>query len=344
MPDKIKIGYVGIGRYLPENVLTNADLEKIVDTSDEWIIKRTGIQTRRIMGQGESVSSMAISAAKSAIEHSGIDAEQISCMRVGVNSHLRFPSVAAIVQDALGIEDVSASDIAAGCSGFIFSVEDVYNRLMTEWMLYGKKSYGIAMGVDGLSMVTDWTNRSTCVLFGDGAGAVVIGPVEAGEILATHTKTEGKYANLLELDEFLSVPLEDTKKMTFRHRNNTNYPFLTMAGPKVFAVAVRSMVSEVRTVIKKYNQANGANITESDIDYVFPHQANLRIVSAVRDALKLTPDRIFSDGVKKYGNTSAASIPIGYVDQRGKRPGALEVDVSFGSGFASGAILRRVAP
>ena len=215
MPDKIKIGYVGLGRYLPDHVLTNAHLERIVDTSDEWIVQRTGIKTRRIMGADETVLSMAVQAARAAIENAGISPEQISCIRIGVNTHMRFPSLASLLQEELDIPDASASDISAGCSGFIFSVEDIYNRLIAEYTMYGKKSYGLAIGVDGMSIIADYTDRKTCVLFGDGAGAAVIGPVESGEILSTFTRTQGKYADLLRLDPYLFVPLKDSQNMKF---------------------------------------------------------------------------------------------------------------------------------
>ncbi len=341
MPERIKIGYLGVGRYLPSNVLTNAHLEKMVDTSDEWIVQRTGIRTRRIMSPGESVVSMATAAARAALEHAGIEASRISCIRAGVNTHLRFPSLAALVQEELGIPAISASDISAGCSGFIFSVEEIYNRMFTDWILTGQTSYGLAIGVDGLSLVADYSDRSTCVLFGDGAGAAVVGPVESGEILATYTRSEGRYADLLYLDEILSVPLEDTEAMRFKLHNGIPYPFLRMAGPKVFVVAVRSMISDIKAVIDRYNQLSDSPLNVSDIEYVIPHQANLRIVTAVGEGLNLTPDQVYSDGIVNYGNTSAASIPIAYVEQWARRPGALEADVAFGAGFASGAILRR---
>ena len=342
MPDRIKVGYLGFGRYLPKNILTNAHLEQIVDTSDEWIIQRTGIRTRHIMNSNETIASMATASGRAAIENAGIDPKDISYIRIGVNTHMRFPSVAAIVQESLGIPEASASDISAGCSGYIYAVEEIFNKIHIDWLFYGRKSYGLAIGVDSMSSITDYEDRSTCVLFGDGAGATVIGPVEAGEILATYTRMQGQYGYLLKLDEFMSMPLVDSRKMRFQRLSNTNYPYLTMEGPKVFVVAVRTMVSDIKSVIKKYNQANGKKLTERDINYVYPHQANLRIVSAVGEALKLPPERVYSDGVKNYGNTSAASIPIGYVDNLGKHPGMLEVDVAFGAGFASGAILRRV--
>lgn len=343
MPESIKIGYLGIGRALPKQILTNAHLEQIVDTSNEWIIQRTGIRERRILGPGESIISLSISAAKAALQHSGIDARDISCMRVGVNTHMRFPSLASIIQEALGIPDASASDISAGCSSFIFSVEDIFNYLQTEWTLYGNKSYGLAIGVDGMSLITDWKDRKTCVLFGDGAGAAVLGPVESGEILSTYTRVQGEYGKLLKSDEIVSTLLDDPQKMTFKHPETTVYPYLWMDGRKVFSVAVRTMVADIKSVISKYNRINDEKLTEADIDFVIPHQANMRIVTAVGEALKLHPDKVHRNTVMYFGNTSSASIPMAYIDEWGKRPGALEVDVAFGAGFASGAILRRVA-
>lgn len=337
----IKIGYLGVGRYLPANVLTNAHLEKMVDTSDEWIVQRTGIRERRIIGPGESVVSMAVAAAREAIAYAGLKPRQISDIRVGVNTHLRFPSVGAIVQQQLGIAEATACDISAGCSAFIFCVDALYHRMMSEWLLEGKSFYGLAIGVDALSLVTDWSDRSTCVLFGDGAGAVVIGPVNAGGILATTTRTQGQYSDLLYLTRVLEDSLDDPATMSFKRRNGVASPVIHMEGRKVFQVAVRTMMADIRAVIQKFNRIHGESLSLDDIQYVIPHQANHRIVSAVAEGLRLPLEQVYSEGIVRYGNTSAASIPMGYVDEWGKRPGALEVDVAFGSGFASGAILRR---
>lgn len=342
MHKPIKIGFLGIGRQLPAVELTNAHLEKMVDTSDEWIQQRTGIRTRRILSNDESLTDIATRAARAAIENAGIDKNMISMIQVGVNTHMRFPSCAAIIEENLGIKDACSADITAGCAGFIFAAEVIYNQLLTESILTGRKKYGLAIGVDCLSTVTDWTNRSNCVLFGDGAGAAVIGPVETGEILSIFTRTHGRHTELLYLDEFLSSSIENIETMTMKYRNGTTYPFLQMEGRRVFPVAVRSMMADIRSVIERYNRFDKEQYTVDDVDYVIPHQANLRIVAAVQEGLKLSRDQVYRDGVIKYGNTSAASIPIGYVDEWDKRPGALEVDVAFGAGFASGAILRRM--
>ncbi|MBT7618402.1 MAG: beta-ketoacyl-ACP synthase 3 [Calditrichaeota bacterium] len=336
-----KIGYVGVGRGLPEKVLTNDHLERMVDTSDEWIQQRTGIKTRRIMSEGETLLSITTDAARNAIENAGIDPQQISYIRIGVNSHMRFPSLATMVQRELKIKDAQSADISAGCAGYIFAVEDALNHLAVEYARYGKKTYALVIGADALSRIVDWTERATCVLFGDGAGAAVLGPVESGEILATHTRTQGEYTNLLYLDEFVYSPMKDSTNMTIETAFKTNYPFLHMEGRKVFPVAVRSMMADIKNVIAKYNHRADEPVELSDIEFVFPHQANLRIVAAVQSGMKLKPEQVYRDGVINFGNTSAATIPIGYVDHWGKRPGAIEIDVSFGAGFASGAILRR---
>ncbi len=342
MHEPIKIGILGVGRHLPEMVLTNAHLERMVDTSDEWIQQRTGIRTRRILNKNETLIDIATKAARKALDNAGIDKEQISVIIAGVNTHMRFPSCAAFVEQQLGIRDVCSADITAGCAGFIFAVEAVYNQLMADWILTGKKNFGLVLGVDCLSRIIDWTNRTNCVLFGDGAGAVVIGPVETGEILATFSRTHGQHTDLLYLDEFLSTSIEDSETMTMKHRNGTIYPFLQMEGRRVFPVAVRSMMADIRSVIDRYNSMGKEQFTIEDVDFVIPHQANLRIVAAVQEGLKLRRDQVYREGVIKYGNTSAATIPIGYVDEWDKRPGALEIDVAFGAGFASGAILRRM--
>ncbi|MBC8465602.1 beta-ketoacyl-ACP synthase 3 [bacterium] len=338
-----KIGILGCGRALPIFELTNFALEEIVDTSDEWIQKRTGIKTRRIISEEESLLQLSYDAAKVAIDKAGINVNQIQYIRVGVNTHLKFPSLAAMVQKALGIKNSSAADISAGCAGFVFGVEDVFNSLRIDKLSLGLDGYGLIIGADVLSTVTDWTDRSTCVLFGDGAGAVVLGPVDSGEIMAIFSRTQGEFADLLYLDKFLIPTLKSKEGKPVLLNQPLKQQFLHMTGKKVFAVAVRSMMSDIKSVVAKYNHSHKENLTLADIDYVIPHQANLRIVKAVQEGLKLRKDQVYRDGVIKYGNTSAATIPIGYVDELGKRPGAIEIDVSFGSGFASGAILRRVA-
>ncbi|UCE18010.1 MAG: beta-ketoacyl-ACP synthase 3 [Gemmatimonadota bacterium] len=340
--DRMRIGYLGYGSYIPSVVVTNEDLERIVDTSDEWIQQRTGIQTRFVMNKNESVLQMAVEASKRALADAGLSPDDIGDIRVGVNTWNRFPSLATQVQYALGTKESSASDVSAGCSGFIYAVEDAFNKIVIEKMKYGRDVKTLVIGVDGLSLVVDWTDRTTCVLLADGAGAVVMGRTEDNEILATCTEAAGKYGDLLYLDEFLNNQLTGENQVCFSNEKKIDRPFLHMQGKKVFPVAVRTMISNMKKVIERYNaSSSGEPIRLTDVEYVFPHQANLRIIKAIADFMKMPLESIYTDGIKKYGNTSAASIPIGYVDTLGKVKGKIVIDVAFGSGFASGAILRR---
>lgn len=340
--DTVKIGYLGYGSHLPSMIVTNEDLERIVDTSDEWIQQRTGIKTRRIMRKDESVLSMAVGAARRAISDAGLSPGDIGDIRVGVNTWNRFPSLATQVQKILGIKGSSASDVSAGCAGFIYAVEDAYNKIVMEKAKYGRECVSLVIGVDGLSLVLDWTDRTTCVLLGDGAGAVVVGETDDNEILATYTEAEGQHGDLLYLDEVFENQLLDGECVAFSHEEKSTRPYIHMEGRKVFPVAVRTMVSNIRKVLGRYNaNTHEGSIDLSEIDYVYPHQANLRIIKAIAQSLRLPLENVYTEGIQKYGNTSAASIPIGYDETRHKIKGKLVVDVAFGSGFASGAILRR---
>jgi 3-oxoacyl-[acyl-carrier-protein] synthase-3 len=337
-----RFGFLGLGSYLPARVLTNQDLERIVDTTNEWILQRTGIQERRILGENETVLDMAVHAARKALADAGLGPADIGDIRVAVNTWMRFPSLATQVQAALGIVDSSASDVAAGCAGFIYAVEDAYNKLSMEQERYGRELRALVIGVDGLSLITDWTDRNTCVLLGDGAGAAVMGPARDNEILAVHTEAQGKYGDLLFSDEILERQAIPGSPIRFKHETCAARPYLHMDGAKVFAAAVRVMTGNVRRVVQKHSAMNpGDAVRLEDIGYVFPHQANHRIIAAVADSLGVPLDRVYTEGIRKYGNTSAASIPIGWDECRDQARGKLIVDVAFGAGFASGAVLRR---
>ncbi len=340
-----RFGYVGEGAYVPEKELSNADLMKLVDTTDEWIRRRTGIRTRRVMDTDDSILDMAVKASRAALDDAGLEPSDIDDVRVAVSTWMRIPSLATQVQKELGVGSASASDVSAGCAGFIYAVEEAWTRMITERLLYGRETKALVLGVDGLSHITDWNDRSTCVLLGDGAGAVVLGEVEAGGILATHTDANGEQGHLL----FSEMPDEaDDAQPPGAPAiiDPGGRQFLRMDGPKVFVAAVETMVRDVRRVLEKYGQATGRALEVGEIDYLFPHQANLRILEMVARRLRVPPERVYTRGVEKYGNTSAASIPLGYGDARARHAGgsgsALEIDVAFGSGFASGAILREV--
>jgi len=337
------IGYTGFGSYLPGVEVTNQDLEKLVDTTDEWIVRRTGISTRRVLGAEESILDMAVGAARAAMEDAGVTASEIDDIRVGVNTWLRFPSLATQVQRVLGCRNASASDVSAGCAGFVYAVEEAYNKIYVERVRDGRKTTALVLGVDGLSHITDWTDRGTCVLLGDGAGAVVMGEVESNGILATHTHADGRHGCLLYSDPVIGSQLRSESEKTFDEEASSPRTFLHMDGPKTFAIAVKTMSRDVEAVIEKYNTRAGESLGVDDVSFVFPHQANLRIIEAVAARLGMPLERVYTDGVKKYGNTSTASIPIGYSEMRERGNGAprYEVDVAFGAGFASGAILRR---
>ncbi len=338
-----RIGIAGVGAYLPSHVVTNEDLSRIVDTNDDWIVRRTGIRTRRILAKDEGILDMAVAAARSALDDAGVTADQIADIRVGVNTWLRFPSLATQVQEALGAAQASASDVSAGCAGFIYAMEDAFNRLFVNRARFGRDAHSLVIGVDGLSHITDWTDRNTCVLLGDGAGAVVLGPVERGAILATHTHADGRYGPMLYSDPVLA---HQRNGAGFTHAQQGVRPYLHMEGRKVFGVACETMVRDVREVIAKYNAVAERPISLDEVAYIFPHQANLRIIEAAAKRLEVPLERVYTDGIARYGNTSAASIPIGYRDRRSESPspsGSFEVDVAFGAGFASGAILRQVA-
>jgi 3-oxoacyl-[acyl-carrier-protein] synthase-3 len=339
-----RIGLAGIGGYIPPTVLTNADLERVVDTSDEWIRRRTGIETRHILNGEETILDMAVHASVQALDDAGVEARQIDDIRVGVNTWMRFPSLASQLQDALGAPHASASDVSAGCAGYIYAVEEAFNKILVERISYGRDTTALVVGVDGLSHITDWTDRQTCVLLGDGAGAVVLRQVDRGEILAIHTHADGRHGGLLWSDEILGNQSNGSPK-DFTHEERGKRSYLHMDGRRVFVAAVETMVNDIHTVIRKHNEGTGENVTVGDIDYFYPHQANLRILEAVAKRLRVPASRVYTDGIVKYGNTSAASIPLGYYDDlaRFRAPHErLEIDVAFGAGFASGAILRRV--
>ena len=345
---KLSIGYAGFGAYLPRVEITNPDLERMVKTSDEWILQRTGISSRRVLGADESILDMAAGAARRAMKDAGVAPSEIDDIRVGVNTWLRFPSLASQVQKVLGCRNASASDVSAGCAGFIYAVEDAYNKVYLERVRYGRRTIALAIGVEALSHITDWSDRSTCVLFGDGAGAVVIREVESAEILAIHTHADGRHGCLLYSDPVLQSQLRSESEKTFEHESRGPRAYLHMDGPKTFAIAVKTMCRDVREVIRKYNVHAGTSLRIDDIGYVFPHQANLRIIDAVAARLGIPMERVYTEGIRKYGNTSTASIPIGYAEtrERGNGGGDLtfEGDVAFGAGFASGALLRRGRP
>jgi 3-oxoacyl-[acyl-carrier-protein] synthase III len=304
-------GIVGIGRYLPEKIVTNADLEKIMDTNDEWIRTRTGIEERRIAEDTINTSDMAFAAAKDAIKNAGISAEDIDLILVAtVTPDQPFPSVACMLQEKLGAKRAAAMDISAACAGFMYGI--VTAKQFIETNVYKNV---LVVGVEKLSKITNWEDRNTAVLFGDGAGAVVVGPVSGNRgILSFELGADGTGAKHLYQDEYI-----------------------IMNGREVFKFAVRQMGESCLNVLEK------AGLTKEDVDFLIPHQANIRIMEASRQRLELPIEKM-SKTVHKYGNTSAASIPISIVEEleAGKiKDDDVIVMVGFGGGLTWGAIAIR---
>ena len=307
----MKAGIVGIGRYLPEKIVTNADLEKIMDTSDEWIRTRTGIEERRIAGDDIDTSDMAYEAAQNAIKNAGITPMDIDLILVAtVTPEQPFPSVSCKLQERLGAKKAAAMDISAACAGFMYGIVTAKQFIETD--VYKNV---LIVGVEKLSKITDWNDRNTAVLFGDGAGAAIIGPVSENRgILSFELGADGTGAKHLYQDEFI-----------------------IMNGREVFKFAVRQMGDSCLNVLKK------AGLSKEDVDLLIPHQANIRIMEASRQRLELPVEKM-SKTVHKYGNTSAASIPISIVEEleAGKiKDDDVIVMVGFGGGLTWGAIAIR---
>lgn len=304
-------GILGIGRYVPEKILTNADLEKIVDTTDEWIKTRTGIEERRIATDDVDTSHMAYYAAEKALKDAGITAEELDMIIVAtVTPDNPFPSVACMIQERLGAKKACAFDMSAACAGFMYGIITA-----KQFVEAGTYKHVLVVGVEKLSKIVDWEDRNTAVLFGDGAGATVIGPVSEGRgILSFELGADGTGAKHLYQDETI-----------------------VMNGREVFKFAVRQMGESAVNVLEK------AGLTKEDVDFLIPHQANIRIMEAARERLGLPLEKM-SMTVQKYGNTSAASIPISIVEEIEKgniHDDDLVVMVGFGGGLTWGAIAIR---
>jgi len=324
----IRARITGTGSYLPERVLTNQELERIVDTNDEWIITRTGIRERRITGEGEASSSLALRAAQRALEMAGVQPEELDIIIVGtVTPDMFFPSVGCLVQDALGAKKAAAFDVSAGCSGFIYAltIADAFIRNQ-------KYRKALVIGTENLSKVTDYQDRGTCVLLGDGAGAVVLVAEEGDRgILSSHLHSDGSYKDLL------FQPGGGSAIPPTYESIESRLHYLKMDGNKLFKIAVKSLEDTVLETLASND------IKDTDIDLLIPHQANLRIIQAIAKRLNLPEEKVFVN-IHKYGNTSSASIPIALDEaNRGGRikPGDLLVFNAFGAGLTWGAVLVR---
>ncbi len=314
----------GTGSYLPEKVLTNFDLEKIVDTTDEWIRTRTGIERRHIAAPEQTTCDMAEQAALRAMEAAGVGPEEIDLIVLGTTTpDLVFPNTACLLQARLGIHGPPAIQLEAACSGFIYglSVADRFIRT-------GGANCALVIGADMLTRIVDWTDRTTCVLFADGAGAVILKAAEEPGIISTHIHADGAYANLLYVPTGVSKKSDPTV---------TNQSCVIMKGNEVFKVAVNTLGQ----IVDETLEAN--HLEKSAIDWLVPHQANLRIITATAKKLDLPMERVIVT-VQDQGNTSAASVPLaldtGVRDGRIKR-GELLLLEAFGGGFTWGSALIR---
>ncbi|HHH36018.1 MAG TPA: ketoacyl-ACP synthase III [Gammaproteobacteria bacterium] len=314
----------GTGSYLPEKVLTNAELERMVDTTDQWITERTGIRKRHVAAPGETTCDMAEHAARRALEAAGQDAGGIDLIIVATTTPDKvFPSVACLLQQRLGIHGCAAFDIQAVCSGFVYAL-----GVADQFIRNGTARRALIVGADTLSRIIDWTDRSTCVLFGDGAGAVVLEASETPGILSSHLHADGRYQSLLMVPEGISQGYDKVK---------AGEAYIHMQGREVFKVAVNTL----EQIVDETLAANG--IDKSDIDWLVPHQANIRIISATARKLRLPMERVVVT-VDEHGNTSAASIPLALDtavrDGRIQRGETLLLE-AFGGGFTWGAVLMK---
>lgn len=286
---------IGTGSYAPENLVTNRDMASVVETSDEWISSRTGIKERRIC-TGETTSEMAAKAAKAALKAAGVSAKDIDLVVVGtVTPEMAFPSVACFVQSHLGIKTGAAAfDVSAACSGFLYALD-----IADKYMKSGACKKALVIGVDRFSRILDWKDRSTCVLFGDGAGAVVLSAEKGSHgVLSCHIHSDGRHWELLYApNHYVKSPFDKEEDKT------PHAPCLKMNGNETFKIAVRTMGSAIKEVMEHNN------LVPDDIKLLIPHQANLRIINAIRDRLGLPDEKVFTN-LARYGNTSAGSIPL----------------------------------
>lgn len=316
---------LGTGSSVPEKVVTNFDLERVVETSDEWITTRTGIKERRIAAPSETTSTFALLASQKALESARVSPEELDCIIVAtVTPDMLFPSTACILQHALGAKNAFAFDLEAGCTGFVYALAVAEKYLLAEG-----KGKALVVGAETLSKIVDWQDRATCVLFGDGAGAAVLGLDDRPGILATYLGADGGGAHLLEL------PAGGSRMPASLETVNQRLHYIKMNGNEVFKFAVRVVEEASLKVLAK------AQKTVDDVHLFIPHQANIRIIQSAAKRLGIPEEKIFVN-VDRYGNTSAASIPIA-LDEALRlqriREGDVVLLVGFGAGLTWGAAL-----
>ncbi|MCC3144203.1 ketoacyl-ACP synthase III [Halanaerobium sp. Z-7514] len=309
----------GLGKYLPEKVMTNKDLEEIVDTSDDWIKARTGIEERRIAADDVTASDLGVKAAEEALEKAGLKADQLDLIIAAtITPDMMFPATACLIQDRIGASKAAAFDLEAGCSGFVYAVSVASNFIES-----GMYDNVMVVGTEVLSKILNWEDRGTCILFGDGAGAAVLQATDKGGILASDLGSDGSGADTLYMPGGGS--LKPASHQTVDNREH----YLYMEGNQVFKFAVKTMGKASLKVLKK------AGLNKDDVDLLVPHQANTRIIASSAKRLKLEPEQVFVN-LNKYGNTSAASVPIALAEAEEKglvKNGDTVVLVAFGAGL-----------
>lgn len=314
----------GTGRYLPEKILTNFDLEKIVDTTDEWIRTRTGVERRHQVAPEQTTSDMCVEAAKTAMDDAGIQPQDIDLVIIGTTSpDLIFPNVATLVQHRLGIPACACIGLEAACTGFIYALTTA-----DKYIKAGEAKRALVIGAECITKLVDWNDRNTCVLFGDGAGAVILEPSEEPGLIGCHLGADGQYKDLL------YYPVGASKDL---HKAGTDEAAIMMRGKDVFKVAVGTLGNVATKAMES------AGISQDDLDWLVPHQANIRIIQATAKRLNLPMEKVILT-VQDHGNTSAASVPmaldVGIRDGRIKH-GQLVLMEAFGGGFTWGSVLMR---
>ncbi|MBM3249131.1 MAG: ketoacyl-ACP synthase III [Candidatus Omnitrophica bacterium] len=319
------VGIIGLGIYVPEKKLTNQDLEKMVDTSDEWITTRTGIKERRIADKSQAASDLAINAAKDALAQAKLDPKDLDLIIVAtVTPDTQFPSTACWVQKALGAKKAASFDISAACAGYIYGI-----TIAQQFIANGVYKNALVIGTEVLSRITDWTDRSTCVLFGDGSGACVLAPVQEGGILSTYLASNG------ELGDLLLLPAGGSRNPATHQTVDEKMHTIKMRGNELFKHAVKLLGEATKIALEK------VGLSWKDIDCVIPHQANIRILLAMAKRIGVPEDKIYMN-IARYGNMSSASTATALTEafRDGKiKKGDIVVLVAFGGGFVWGSIV-----
>ncbi len=318
-----KVGIIGVGEYLPEKILTNADLEKMVDTSDGWITSRTGIKERHLAAAGQAASDLAFKAAGSALKNAKLKPEDLDLIVVAtITGDMPFPSVATILQNQLQAKKAACFDISAACAGFVYGLS-----VAQQFIACGTYKKALVVGVEVLSSITDWQDRNTCVLFGDGAGAAVLSEVKSGGIISTYLGCDGSKTGIL------NMPAGGSRNPATHDTVEKRMHYLKMQGNDVFKIAVNTMTVAAETVLRQ------AGMTFADVDLIIPHQANARIIMAVAKKLGIPEDRVYLN-IERCGNMSSASTVTALCEavQEGKvKKGDIILLDAFGAGLVWGA-------